>query len=345
MTTPTIPQGNKYMDATLYTGTGASLTVTNAGGFQPDLVWVKSRSAATDHKLTDSVRGVTKSLESNTTDAEATDTQGLTTFGSGGFTVGTNTNYNNSAATYVGWQWKAGGTAVSDTSGTITSSVSANTTSGFSIVSYTGTGSTGTVGHGLGVAPQMIISKNRSAAEDWRVGSIGLTNMASWHINLNGTAAQSNSGAAIWNNTAPTSTVFSVGTDTSVSGSGNLIVAYCWTPIAGFSQFGSYTGNGSADGPFIYLGFRPKFILYKRSSTAGNSWRLTDSTRSTYNLDSTAFLYPDGSVVEDASANDGLDILSNGFKIRVSNDPSNASGSTYIYMAFAENSFKYANAR
>jgi hypothetical protein len=344
---PTISNGASYMAATTYTGTLVSNAVSNAVNgvsFQPDLVWIKSRSAATDHELTDSVRGATLSLTSNSTAAEATDLQGLTAFNSGGFTVGTNTTYNNLAATYVGWQWNAGGSTVTNTSGSISAQVRANATAGFSVVTYTGTGSTGTVGHGLGVAPKMIISKNRSAAEEWRVGHIGLTNMASWHINLNGTGAQSNSGAAIWNNTAPTSTIFGVGTDTSVSGNGNLIVAYCFAAVAGYSAFGSYTGNGSADGPFVFCGFRPRFVMFKRTDTTGD-WQMYDSSRDTYNVTSNT-LYANGAFAEDSNTtNRALDLLSNGFKLRSSASFLNASGGTYIYMAFAENPLKLSLAR
>ena len=339
MTTPTIPQGNKFMDATLYTGTGASLAVTNAGGFQPDLVWVKSRSAATDHKLTDSVRGVTKALISDTTGAETTDTQGLTAFGSGGFTVGTNTDYNNSAATYVGWQWKAGGTAASNTSGTITSSVSANTTAGFSIVTYTATGTAATLGHGLGVAPQFMIVKCRSSTLDWIVyhTSIGATN----YLTLNTTNASA-ALSSIWNNTAPTSSVLSIGTDAGVNSNGQTYVAYCWTPIAGYSAFGSYTGNGSSDGPFIYLGFRPKFVMFKRTDSTG-AWYILDTSINSYNEARTS-LQANSSAAEVTDTN-FLDILSNGFKLRTSGAAVNGSGGTYIYMAFCENPFKYSLAR
>ena len=345
MPTPTIPAGNLFMNATLWTGNGSTQTITNGAAgqnFTPDFVWIKSRSGVNSHFLTDTVRGATKTIFTNNTNAEATETQGLTAFTSTGFTVGSDASVNTSSGTYVGWQWKAGGTAVSNTAGTISAQVSANTTSGFSIVTYTGTGSAGTVGHGLGAAPQMIISKNRSAAENWRVGSIGLTNMASWHCNLDTTQAQSNSGAAIWNNTTPTSTIFGVGTDTSVSGSGNLIVAYCWTPIAGYSAFGNYTGNGSTDGPFVYTGFRPRFLLTKRSD-AVESWRIGDSARSPYNA-VVLELFANLSNVEENNSNP-IDYLSNGFKIRTSSSSHNASGGTYIYMVFAENPFKYANAR
>ena len=332
---PAIYNGANHMAATTYTGTLLSNAVSNAVNgisFQPDLVWIKSRSAATDHKLTDSVRGVTKGLISNTTGAETTDSQGVTAFGSSGFTVGTNTTYNNLSATYVGWQWKAGGTAVSNTSGTITSSVSANTTAGFSVVTYTGTGANATVGHGLGVAPSMFITKKRSSTSDWGVYHSSLTS-AAYYLLLDSTAAQA-SGATYWNSTAPTSSVFSIGTADPTNISTATYVAYCFAAIAGYSAFGSYTGNGSADGPFVYCGFQPKFVLVKCSSTTGN-WYVFDSVRNTYNVLGEQ-LYPNLSNAGSTATT--LDFLSNGFKMRTASDP-NASA-TYIYAAFASSPFQ-----
>jgi hypothetical protein len=328
------------MDATLYTGTGAALSVTNAAGFQPDLVWVKSRSNATDNELTDSVRGVTKSLVSNSSAAEATDTQGLTAFNSNGFTLGTDANYNGSARTFVGWQWKAGGAAASNTDGTITSQVSVNASAGFSVVTYTGNGTAGaTVGHGLGVAPSMIIVKGRTGTLDWRVYHSSLLNTQSLRLNLMDAAATE---TAAWNSTSPTSSVFSVGTSGGTNGSGTTFVAYCWAEIDGFSKFGNYTGNGSADGPFIYTGFRPKFILIKNSNGVRN-WRIIDTERDPYNYVRRE-IWPNSSSAE-TTAFMNLDILSNGFKPRSSDAGYNISTGDYIYMAFAENPTKYSLAR
>jgi len=341
---------NEYFDATTYTGNNTTNAITNSGSMQPDFLWIKSRSTAANHALMYSIRGVASQLQSSTTNAESSNSagRGLQSFNSNGFTLGLESDAvggtNANGASYVGWQWRASNTtAVTNTNGSITSSVSANTTAGFSIVTYTGTGSTGTVGHGLGVAPKMIISKNRSAAEEWRVGHIGLTNMASWHINLNGSAAQSNSGAAIWNNTTPTSTIFGVGTDTSVSGSGNLIVAYCFSEVAGYSAFGSYTGNASTDGPFIFTGFRPAFVIIKCSSTTGE-WHTWDYARGSSNVNSKV-LQPNSSNSETDTSDYNIDFLSNGFKIRNASNLDNQSGQTFIYMAFAQSPFKYANAR
>jgi hypothetical protein len=340
----TIKKGNSVMDATLYTGTGSSLSVTNAGSFQPDLVWVKGRSGATDHAWYDSVRGTTKQIESNNANAETTEAQGLTAFGTGGFTVGTLAQMNTSAATYVGWQWKASNAAgVTNTSGSITSTVSVNTTAGFSIVTYTGTGSAATIGHGLGVAPKMIIVKNRDAADAWQVYHAANTaNPETDYLVLNTTDATADA-ADRWNDTLPTSTVFSIGNGVEVNTNTEKYVAYCWAEIAGFSKFGSYTGNGSTDGPFIYLGFRPKFILIKWSSGAGYEWYVYDTSRETYNVAQTP-LFPNTSGAESANSAFNIDILSNGFKCKTAYAGINNNAGTFIYMAFAENPFKNSNA-
>ena len=341
----TILQGNKYMDATLYTGNLTGQSITNAATFQPDLVWIKSRSAATDNKLTDSVRGATKASISNSDATETTDLTGLTAFNSNGFTLGASTTYNNTGATYVGWQWQAGqGTNTSNTSGSITSTVSVNTTAGFSVVTFTGTGANATVGHGLGVAPKMVIVKARTQGTgyNWVVyhASLGATQ----YLGLNNTNAAA-SASTVWNNTAPTSTVFSLGNDPAINGNTVTYLAYVWAEIAGFSKFGSYVGNGSADGPFVYTGFRPKYVLVKNITTTGQTWFIYDTSRSPYNLD-TAYLQPNTSGAEAGSSVDNpLDILSNGFKIRYNNTGTNTSGDTYIYAAYAENPFKNANAR
>ena len=349
-TTYAIPDGRVAMAATLYTGTLLSNPVSNAVNgvsFQPDLVWLKSRSAATSHKLTDSVRGVTKGLVSNSGAAETTDVQGLTAFSSGGFTVGTNTDYNNLAATYVGWQWKGGGTPVSNTAGSITSSVSANTTAGFSVVTYTGIagGVAKTFGHGLGVSPSMVIVKGRDA------GSTGTDGWVVWHsaftgseyIHLNVTNAKATS-ANYWGATVPSSTVVTVGGNASnVSNeSGIKYVAYCFAAVAGYSAFGSYTGNGSSDGPFIYTGMRSRYFMVKRTDAVGD-WYVFDTSRDPSNA-TTYGLIPNNSGTDTSYTGWG-DILSNGFKIRRTDGAWNASGGTYIYYAVAENPFAYANAR
>jgi hypothetical protein len=340
----TVLKGGDYFNAVTYTGTGSTNSITGVG-FQPDLVWLKSRSNANDNNLYDIVRGISgtgsPTLLSNLTDAETTYTGfGVSSLNSDGFTViGNGGLSNGNGLTYVGWNWKANGAGVTNTAGTITSTVSANTTSGFSIVTYTGTGANATVGHGLGVAPSMIIVKNRSSAQTWRVYSsvIGATQ----YLNLNATTAAQTSSIP-WNNTAPTSTVFSVGTDDATNKSSENLVAYCFAAVAGYSAFGSYTGNGSADGPFVYLGFRPRYVLVKPSSTAG-SWIVMDTARSSFNVADDALL-PNSSSAE--LYNDLVDINSNGFKIRKdSSGNMNNSGATYIYAAFAESPFQFSNAR
>jgi hypothetical protein len=341
----TIVKGNKYMDATLYTGTLLSNAITNTASFKPDLVWIKSRSLATDNKLTDSVRGATKALISNTTGTETTDSQGLTSFNSNGFTVGTDTNYNTLSATYVGWQWQANqGSTSSNTNGSITSTVSANTTAGFSIVTYTGTGTNGTVGHGLGVAPKMIILKSRNPADSWLVYHVGCPTPATNTLILNLTDAVQTS-SNNWNSTNPTSSVFSVynpGSGGYSNGSGYLYVAYCWTNIAGFSAFGNYTGNGSSDGAFVYTGFRPKYVIIKRTDTA-NDWYILDSARNLYNPETLLLSSDANSADYDNGAT--LDFVANGFKIKNAGGAFGASGGNYVYAAFAENPFKNALAR
>jgi hypothetical protein len=335
----TIVKGNTVMDATLYTGTGSTLTVTNAGSMKSDLLWIKSRSAATDNYLFDSRRGEGGILISNSTAAE-TVLGSQMSFNSNGFTVGSLAAMNTNGATYVGWQWQAGqGSTSSNTDGSITSTVSANTTAGFSIVTYTGVGAARTIGHGLGVAPRMILVKSRTGtATTWAVYHANLTSAANY-LSLESTAAQA-SGSTVWNNTAPTSSVFSVG---SASGTGSTrdYVAYCWAEIAGFSKFGSYTGNGSANGPFIYTGFRPTFIIVKRSNSTGD-WYIWDTARNTYNVVN-SILLPNSSAAETTATS--IDILSNGFRLRNTTTGFNASGSTYIYAAFAENPFKNSLAR
>jgi hypothetical protein len=343
--TPTITRGDAYMNATLYTGTGSALSITNSGSSQPDWVWIKNRSSASSQISVDSVRGVANVLTVQATSAEQSLPSYVTALNSNGFSVGTGSggaavDINQSGQSYVGWQWQAGrGTTSSNANGSISSTVSVNTTARFSIVSYTGTGANATVGHGLGVAPNLIFAKNRNVGgEDWRVyhSSLGGTK----YLNLNTSdAAQTNS--VVWNNTNPTSTVFSVGTNAAANGSGNSIIAYVFAPVAGFSAFGSYTGNGSTDGPFVYTGFLPRFVLVKNYS-AVNNWWIWDTARNTYNAMNDA-LVPNLSVVEQSPL--PIDCLANGFKFRTSNGEMNNNGNSYIYMAFAENPFNISRAR
>jgi len=282
---------------------------------------------------------VQKQLESNTTTAETTETTGLTAFGTTGFTIGALAQMNTSAATYVGWQWNAGGTTVTNTSGSISAQVRANPTAGFSVVAYTGTGSAATVGHGLGVAPSMIIWKGRNYAIDWAVHHTSIGAGSKVYLNLTNASAAD---TTYMNNTAPTSSVFSIAASSwTNNSSAATYVAYCFAAVAGYSAFGKYTGNGSNDGPFIYLGFRPRFVLIK-SSTGAENWWLLDSARSANNVAS-LYLHPNTTNADQSFAT--MDFLSNGFKLRYNGAAVNANGATLIYAAFAENPFKYANAR
>jgi len=336
---PTIADGSAYFQTTLYTGNGTAIgsggnAVTQIGNstFQPDFVWMKSRSAVTDHALYDAVRGATKEVISNSTAIESTLTEGLTTFGAAGFTVGSDAAVNTNTAAYAAWQWLAGNGTASNSDGDITSTVSVNTTAGFSIVSYTGNGSASqTVGHGLGVTPKTVIIKPRSSIDNWLVSNweTGVTAFTE-KLKLNDTEAASSSSDQI---IGGSSTTFTIGTDSNVNGSGTTYIAYCWNEVEGFSKFGSYTGNGSTDGPFVWCGFKPAFVLVKPTGSTGQ-WSLFDNKREGYNVDNDV-LVPNTTAAE--TTTDYLDLLSNGFKARTTDADVNASNGTYIYMAFAEN--------
>jgi hypothetical protein len=300
-------------------------------------VWIKGRSGATDHALYDAVRGTTKDLVSNSTAAETTQSTGLTAFNSDGFSLGALAKLNTTSATYAAWCWDAAGSDSTNTAGSITSTVRANASAGFSVVTFTGNGATNaTVGHGLGVTPAMIIAKNRNTTNAWAVWFTGFS--ANEYLVLNSTGAKATFSTE-WGST-PTSTVIGVA-DASVNGNGNGIVAYCFAPVSGYSNGFSYTGNGSTDGSFVYLGFRPRLVLLKCSSTTGN-WTLVDTAREGYNVDNNP-LYPNLSNAEGTT--DLLDITSNGFKLRTTDASVNSSGATYIGFAWAENPFSIARAR
>jgi hypothetical protein len=334
----TVLKGSEYMNAVLWTGNGSTQNITGVG-FQPDFVWAKKRSGAESHGLYDAVRGASNRLVSNTTAAAVTDA-GVSAFLSDGFSIsGADSGVtNDNGSTYVGWNWKANGAGVTNTAGSITSTVSANTTSGFSIVTFSipSSGTSDTVGHGLGVAPSMVILKPRTASTSWGVYHSGLTS-AAYYLTLQTTNAQASSNSW-WNSTAPTSSVFTIGA--TWYGTTNA-VAYCFAPISGFSAFGSYTGNGSADGPFVYLGFMPRYVLLKARGL-NEQWFVFDSARNTYNVVNLE-LNPNNSDAEGTFST--LDFVSNGFKIRNTNSLSNTNGEVYIYAAFAENPFKNALAR
>ena len=325
-----------YFNTKLYTGNGSTQSITGVG-FQPDWTWIKSRTTTNSHALYDAVRGATKTLRSNTTGAEATSSQSLTSFDSDGFSVGSDGQENGSGRNYASWNWKAGGSASSNTDGSITSTVSANTTSGFSIVTYTGNGIASTVGHGLGVVPSMIIVKCRNAGSTaWTVYHKNLNNASNHILELNDTKASF--GSDRFNTTAPTSSVFSVNAGSStVNQSGNTYVAYCFAEKKGFSKFGSYTGNGNNNGTFVYTGFKPAFCIVKRTDGLAD-WNMYDNKRIGYNP-LNYFVYPNLSNAEDTSNPQWFDLLSNGFQLRNTSTMANTSGGSYIYMAFAENPF------
>jgi hypothetical protein len=340
-TTYAIPNGSTAFAATLYTGNSSTQSVSNAvngTSFQPDFVWIKNRSGANNHILTDAVRGATKTLFSDSTSAELTVAGALTAFNSNGFQVGYDGSaiVNTSANNYVGWQWKAGGSAVTNTAGSITSQVSANTAAGFSIVTYTEPSGLFTVGHGLGVSPNMVIIKSRSTAENWVVWVPSFA--ANQAIYLNGTAAVGAAGAN-WISVNSSTLNLTSGQFTSPG----TKVAYCFAAVPGYSAFGSYTGNGSTDGPFCYTGFRPRFVMVKRTDS-GDDWVTIDTSRNTYNAANSA-LFPNSYSVETTNSNYTTDVLSNGFKLRATFASVNANGGNYIYACFAECPLKYSNAR
>ena len=340
-----IDDPSEYFHTRLYTGTGSSQAVANnanAGNFKPDWLWIKCTSDAASHKIFDSSRldGSGNPQMVLQTDANSAENDvgnaDFTSIDTNGFTVlGANAT-GASSRTYVAWQWEAnGGTTASNDDGSITSTVQANTTAGFSIVTYTGTGSGATVGHGLGATPTWVLVKERGASgEAWNNLHQGVGEGKTIMLNL--TNAEQSS-TTMWNNTAPTSSVFSVGADAGSNGNNKTYIAYCFTDIKGYSKFGEYTGTGSADGPFVYTGFQPAFII--RKDTGGTEqWTMQDTTRKTFNVNTT-ILNPNRDNAEAGNANLSIDFLSNGFKVRSSDGASNAAGGIYIYMCFASHPF------
>ena len=330
----TIDKPSDYFNTVLYTGNGSTQSITGVG-FQPDFTWLKSRNNAYDHFLYDAVRGQGKYLQSNKDYVEA-DTDQMTSFDSDGYTVGVTGGVatNGSGSTMASWNWKAGTSFTNDASatgiGTIDSTGSFNNDSGFSIVSYTGTGSNGTIKHGLNSAPSCIITKSRSAVEDWGMYHVSIGNTS--NISLNKTNAEYSANSAFWNNTNPTSSVFTVGTHPTINYNTKTMIAYCFAEKQGYSKFGSYTGNGNADGTFIYTGFKPALFLLK-ANAAGENWRIFDNKRSTFNPNSIS-LQPNSSNAE--ASNTDIDFCSNGIKLLTTSGEINPSGTSFIYMAFAE---------
>jgi hypothetical protein len=322
-------------------------------GDTPDLMWIKNRTATSNHSLTDTVRGVGLGLTTNTTPTVENGDQDVAEMNKFGMTlIGASSRTTAASNNFVYWGWKGGGAAVTNTSGTITSQVSANVAAGFSVVTYTGDGSASkTVGHGLNAIPSMVIMRKRNVTSDWYVAHYSLNNSYNfaWHMFLNTTGANSSNNDPYFLSSGNTSSVIEVLNYSGSNGgnqSGTNYVAYCWTPIAGYSSFGSYTGNGLADGPFIYTGFRPRWILLKKTSATSN-WSILDTSRDAYNV-SAQDLLPNSSAAETTGGTTSgayADILSNGFKCRGNGGDINDSGATYIYAAFAENPFRIARAR
>ena len=334
----TIKKPSDYFNTKLYDGTGSVANVTGVG-FQPDFTWIKRRNDTRSHFVTDAVRGAGKQLKTNLTGTETSYSGYLNSFISDGFTLGTDGDSNDTGGTYSSWNWLANNTSgSSNTDGSITSTVSANTTSGFSIVSYTGSGANATVGHGLGSEVKFIIIKNRDAGDSWITGhsAIGFTKFTK--LDENGASGTS---SGFFNNTTPTSSVFSIGNQNDVNASGQNIIAYCFADVKGFSKFGSYTGNGSTDGTFCFTGFKPAFVIVKGSNVSGGWW-IKDSIRSGgtnpngSNPNETQYPAANENTVENKASAFGMDILSNGFKLRATDGFINFQGGEYIYMAFAE---------
>ena len=327
-----------YFSSTIWTGNGVDdrAIVIDGTGMQPDFVWIKSRNDTDNHRLVDSVRGATKHLESDGTGAEQTSSN-VKAFTSTGVTLSTNGSVNANSELYASWSWKAGTSFTNDASatgiGTIDSAGSVNNDSGFSIVSYTGTGSNGTVKHGLNSVPKMFIVKELSNANSWEV--YHASQGAGKNAQLNTTAAFESAGSSRWNSTAPTSSVFSIGTDSGVNRSSSNFITYCFAEKQGYLKTGKWIGNGNNDGPFSFCGFKPAFIMIKRTDVAKN-WYINDNLRDGYNNDN-PYLSPNLNAAETGGTE--IDILSNGFKIRASGTGHNQSGGTYIYMAIAENPF------
>ena len=333
----TINKSTDYFNTLTYTGDdGTNRSITGVG-FQPDFIWFKDRSNSFNHYLFDIIRdGQTYYISSNNNAGEAADTTSLKSMDSDGFTVGASAGVNGNNNNYVAWNWKANGTGAANTAGSINSTVSVNTTSGFSVLKYTGTNGTETVGHGLGVVPKMIIIKYYTSGKDWVVYHEGLTSGAS--LTLNGTSTQTlASSKDYFNSTAPTSSVFTIKKDgvyDQVNNGTAGFIAYCFSDVQGYSKFGSYVGNGSTDGTFVYTGFKPAFVITKGTANI-SSWSMTDSTISTFNDGSLEFFKANEADGESSRSN--YDILSNGFKMRTTDADYNGSGNNYIYMAFAEN--------
>ena len=340
----TINKSTDHFNTKLYTGNGSSGHSITGVGFQPDLVWIKNRQQSYSHFWTDAVRGVTKEIYSDSTGAEYTRSNGLTAFGADGFTVGDNNGHNQNGNNLVAWNWKAGGSGSANTDGSINSTVSANTTAGFSIITYTGTGSAGTIGHGLGVVPDFWMVKARSETRAWYGWHKGMSYGDVVNFNSNGAKSTDTS---LFTSNAPTNQVINLGTSVGTNNNGINFVCYAFSSKAGYSKFGKYTGNGNADGTFVYTGFKPAFLIVKRIDGGTENWGISDNQRlnNSGNQDGGNGNYVPHMLATNSSnaesnfgggSSNEQDYLSNGFKIRSANAYANTSGGTYIYMAFAE---------
>jgi len=326
----TIPKSTDYFNTTLYVGNGSSKTITGIP-FPPSLVWIKARSAAENHVMVDTARGANNYLMQNTTNGNDTNPEFLKSFTSDGYTLGLGDRVNKSSTNLVSWNWKANGAGSSNTDGSInTTKTSANTTSGCSIITYTGNATAGaTIGHGMGIKPSMIIIKELAGGNDWIVYTQALT--ANKILYLNSTAGE-NDNNVFFNDTEPTTSLITLGSIGATNGSGVAMIAYCFSNVKGFSKQGSYLGNGSTDGTFVYTGFKPAWIMIKKSSAAGTNWFIFDDKRVGYNPDND-YVSPNTNGAEGSTVY--LDILSNGFKLKANESDVNTNGATYIYMAFA----------
>jgi len=333
----TINKHSDYFNTKLYTGNGGTQSITGVG-FQPDWTWIKKRNATRNHNLFDSVRGVQKALHTDSNSAEASSANYLTAFGTDGFSVGSSSNVNASSDTYVAWNWKAGTTGSGTTTGSgygKAYSYSVNTTSGFSVITYKGNGTAGhTIPHHLGATPKLIIVKNMDSSQSWLWGMTELGWTKNLHLNETGVEQTS---STIWNDTAPTSTVFTVGTNTKCNTNDEDYIAYVFAEKVGYSKFSSYTGNSNAEGPFVYTGFKPSFVIIKGAvsgdGNAGQSWEMYDNKREGYNSDNDA-LFPNSTSAE--GTEDRVDFFSNGFRPIINSDGVNDNHSRYIYMAFGQ---------
>ena len=334
----TIPKSSSYFNTKLYTGTGSSQVLTGVG-FSPDLIWTATRNESEIRPMNDSVNGINNYLRSNDSDTLETSGTNITAQSSDGYTVGTTDRFNQSSNSFVSWNWKAGTTGSGTSTGSGTGkaySYSVSTTSGFSIVKYVGNGTAGhTIPHHLGAVPKMIITKNLGRGEHWRVyhSSIGNANK----LSLNNVTPSAS--ATEWNSTTPTSSVFSIGTGEQINYNDDNYIAYCFAAVPGFSAMGSYTGNQLTNGPFIYTGFKPAFILSKKIDGASD-WYIFDSKREGYNIDNDTLL---ANQTNAESTTDYLDIFSNGYKVRTTDGDLNTNNGRYVYLAFAENPFVASN--